>query len=91
MGTPGETRHTGGATLVREVIGNRSRRARRIARQHVLADLAVTWHDTPGVNPILCCPECGADDDSEGGDESARTHEGHCVGLGEGELILVET
>ena len=80
VGTPGETRHTGGATLVREVIGNRARRARRSARHHGLADLDVTWHDTPGVPPILCGPACGADDAIEGWDESARTHAGHAVG-----------
>ena len=80
VGTPGETRHTGGDTLVREVIGNRARRARRSARHHGLADLDVTWHDTPGVPPILCGPACGADDAIEGWDESARTHAGHAVG-----------
>ena len=80
VGTPGETRYTGGATRVREVIGNRARRARRIARHHGLSDLDVTWHDPPGVPPILCGPACGADDAIEGGDEEARTHAGHAGG-----------
>ena len=68
-------------TLLSELIGKRSRRARLIALQHVLSDLDVTWRDNPGVNPILCCPECGEEDDIEGWDEYARTHEGHYVGL----------
>ena len=67
--------------LLSELIGARSRRARLIALQRVLSDLDVTWHDSPGVNPIVCCPECGEEDDLDGWDEYARTHDGHYAGL----------
>ena len=67
--------------LLSELIGALSRRARLIALQRVLSDLDVTWHDSPGANPIVCCPECGEEDDIDGWDEYARTHEGHYAGL----------
>ena len=67
--------------LVSELIGEHSRRARLLALQHVLSDLDVRWHDSPGINPIICCPKCGEEDDIRPWDEYAQTHEGHNAGL----------
>ena len=41
---------------------------RIIPSQHILSDLDldVTWHDSPTVNPILCCPQCGEEHRIEG-------------------------
>ena len=74
-------RQRGINTLLSELIGERSRRARLLALQHVLLDLDVTWHDNPGTNPIICCPECGEENNIEGWEDDARTHEGHYAGL----------
>ena len=68
-------------TLLSELIGERSRRDRLLALQQVLSDLDVRWHDNPGITPIICCPKCGEEDDIEGWDEYAQTHEGHYAGL----------
>jgi len=74
-------RQRGIEILLAELVGNRSRRDRLLALQHVLSDLDVTWHDNPAVNPILCCPHCGEEQRIEGWNEYARTHEGHYAGL----------
>ena len=47
-------RQRGIDTLLGELVGDRSRRARLLALQHVLSDLDATWHDNPGINPIIC-------------------------------------
>jgi hypothetical protein len=67
--------------LLSELIGEHSRRARLLALQRVLSDLDVRWHDSPGINPIICCPQCGEEDEIRPWDEYAKTHEGHYSGL----------
>ncbi len=52
---------------------------RIIPSQHVLSDLDVTWHDSPTVNPILCCPRCGEEHRVEGW-ENRRGSESVSVG-----------
>ena len=74
-------RRRGIDTLLSELIGNRSRRGRLLALQQVLSDLDVRWHDNPGISPIICCPKCGEEDDIEGWEKYAQTHEGHYAGL----------
>ena len=68
-------------TLLSELIGDHSRRARLLALQHVLSDLDVRWHDSPGIHPIICCPKCGEEDEIRPWDEYAQTHESHYAGL----------
>jgi len=74
-------RQRGIETLLAELVGDRSRRDRLMALQHVLSDLDVTWHENPAVNPILCCPRCGEEHRIEGWQKYARDHEGHYSGL----------
>ena len=74
-------RKRGIETLLSELVGDRSRRVRLLALQHVLSDLDVTWHDSPTVNPILCCPQCGEEHRIEGWENTDRTHDCHYVGL----------
>jgi hypothetical protein len=68
-------------TLLSELVGDRSRRDRLMALQHVLSDLDVTWHANPAVNPVLCCPRCGEEQQIQGWEAYARDHEGHYAGL----------
>ena len=68
-------------SLLSELIGDHSRRARLLALQQVLSDLDVRWHDNPGIDPIICCPKCGGEDDIEEWDGYSQTHEGHYAGL----------
>ena len=74
-------RKRGIETLMAELVGDRSRRVRLLALQHVLSDLDVTWHDSPTVNPILCCPHCGEEHRIKGWEEIDETHDRHYVGL----------
>ena len=64
-----------------ELVGDRSRRVRLLALQPVLSDLDVRWHDSPTVNTILCCPQCGEEHRIEGWENIDRTHDCHYVGL----------
>src|SRR5262245_37179075 len=68
-------------SLLSELVGDRSRRARLMAIQHVLTDLNFTWHESPALNPIICCPRCGEEKLIEGWEDWARNHEGHYAGL----------
>jgi len=74
-------RQEGINVLVSELIGDRARRARLLALQHVLSDLDVRWHTNSGINPIICCPECGEEDEIRCWDKYAQPHEGHDAGL----------
>jgi hypothetical protein len=68
-------------TVLSELLGHRSRRARLLAIQRVLSDMDVTWYDNRAVNPILCCPNCGEEKRIEGWHDFAQTHEGEYAGL----------
>ncbi|MDI6711027.1 MAG: toll/interleukin-1 receptor domain-containing protein [Bacillota bacterium] len=48
--------------IVEELLGISGRRSRLIAIQAALDEMDLTWHESPGMNPIICCPRCGRED-----------------------------